>query len=301
MERRDRPGASAFRARRERENGMSLLSPEDHRFFQENGYVVVPNAAPQESLDAVIDTLWEFLGMDPNDPEDWYRPPLKPGGMVEIYQAQSLWDNRQAPRIHRAFSELFGTERLWVSIDRANFKPPAHPAHPDYDHKGFMHWDTDTSNIRRDRLHVQGVLYLADTDADQGGFQCAPDLYRNLEAWIETQPSDRNPRVPDLTGFEVKPIPGKAGDLLIWNALLPHGNGHNVAKKPRFAQFISMFPAPEGREEHRRERIAQWREHRPPGNGVFPGDPRKIEEQFGRPAELTPLGRKLLGLDLWEA
>jgi hypothetical protein len=32
----------------------------------------------------------------------------------------------------------------------------------------------------------------------------------------------------------------------------------------------------------------------------FPGDRRKIEEQLGRPAELTPLGRKLLGLDSWQ-
>ena len=38
--------------------------------------------------------------MDPTDPEDWYREPLRPNGMIEMYQHQALWDNRQDPRIH---------------------------------------------------------------------------------------------------------------------------------------------------------------------------------------------------------
>ena len=278
---------------------MAILSVEDHRFFEEYGYVVVHDVVPRRNLDAVIEALWGFLGMDPDDPEDWYRPPLKPGGMVEIYQHQALWDNRQGPRLHQAFSELLGTEKLWVSIDRANFKPPFHPDHPEYDHRGFIHWDYDTSQRPLPQRRVQGVLYLADTAADQGGFQCVPEIYGDLEAYLAAQPDDRNPRVPDLTGYTATPIPGQAGDLLIWNVLLPHGNGRNVTSRPRFAQFISMFPAREENEALREGRISQWREHRAPGNSVFPGDPRRIEEEQGQPAELTPLGRKLLGLDRW--
>src|SRR5713101_5017194 len=98
---------------------MPILSPAEHAFFQENGYLIVPNAVPRENLDAMIVMIWEFLGMDPNNPEDWYREPRRPGGMVEIYQHQALWDNRQYPRIYQAFTEILGKERLWVSIDRA--------------------------------------------------------------------------------------------------------------------------------------------------------------------------------------
>jgi hypothetical protein len=278
---------------------MSILTEKDHRFFAENGYVVVPNAVPKENCDAVIDTLWDFLGMDRENPEDWYRLPLKPGGMVEIYQAQALWDNRQHPRLYGAFAELLGTEKLWVSIDRANFKPPQHPDHPEYDFKGFTHWDADTSARPLPKGRVQGVLYLSETAENQVGFQCVPGIYRNLEAYLEAQPPDRNPRVPDLTGYTVESIPGKAGDLLIWNVLLPHGNGHNTSDTFRYAQFINMFPARWENEELRQSRIAQWQNHRPPKNNVFPGDPREIEEKYGKPAELTDLGRKLLGLDPW--
>lgn len=278
---------------------MSILTPKDHAFFAENGYLVVPNVVPKENCEAVIDAIWEFLGMDRNDPEDWYREPLTPGGMVEMYHHQTMWDNRQHPRVHQVYTELIGTEKLWVTIDRVNLKPPTHPAHPEYDHKGFIHWDVDTSKLPPP-FGVQGLLYLADTDVDQGGFQCVPGFHRDLEAWIATQPPDRNPHYPDLTGLQVKPIPGKAGDLVIWDCMLAHGNGRNASDRPRFAQYIAMRPARERMEGEREERIACWRERRPPKASYFYGDPREIEQRSGKTAVLTPLGRRLLGLDRWD-
>ncbi len=119
---------------------MNVLSESDLAHFREQGYVIVRDAVSPENRQAVVDALFAFLEMDPADPDDWYRAPLTPGGMVEMYQHQSLWDNRQAPRIHGAMADLFGTEKLWVSMDRANLKPPFCPEHPEYDHKGFTHW-----------------------------------------------------------------------------------------------------------------------------------------------------------------
>lgn len=278
---------------------MAILTPDDHTFFAENGYVIVPDAAPPENLRAVVDAVWEFLGMDPNDPEDWYREPHRTSGMVELYQHPALWNNRQYPRIYQAFVEILGTHRLWVSMDRACMKPPRHPDHPEYDHRGFIHWDADTSRLPIP-FGVQGVLALTNTAADQGGFQCVPGMHRNLEEWIATQPADRNPRVPDLTGRTVQAIPMRAGDLLIWDRLLPHGNGHNVSNRPRLAQYITMYRAREEDREARDRRIRLWRERLCPGGPPFPGDPRRLEELHGTTAELSPLGRKLLGLDLWD-
>jgi len=282
---------------------MPILSAEDHRFFTENGYVVVPNAVPQKNLDAVIAAIWEFTGLDPNDPNDWYRPPLATNGMIEMYQHQALWDNRQHPRLYQAFADILGTEKLWASMDRASMKPPMDPRFPHYEDRGFVHWDLDTAQPLPTRLGVQGVLALADTDENMGGFCCIPGFHRNLAEWIAQQPTDRNPRAPDLSrlppGFKVTPIPMKAGDLVIWNRMLAHGNGRNEGTRPRLAQYISMHPARDD-EEMRQDRIACWRDKHAPSywekdipealRGRERGDP---------PAELTPLGRKLLGLDLW--
>jgi hypothetical protein len=43
-----------------------------------------------------------------------------------------------------------------------------------------------------------------------------------------------------------------------------------------------------------------WRDRLPPEGSAFPGDPRGWEREHGQTAELTPLGRKPLGLDRWE-
>jgi ectoine hydroxylase-related dioxygenase (phytanoyl-CoA dioxygenase family) len=91
-----------------------------------------------------------------------------------------------------------------------------------------------------------------------------------------------------------------AGDLLIWTSQLLHGNGHNVSKKPRLCQYVSMNPANEQNDELRQQRIAAWRGNTHPAARAFPGDPRGIEERRDSPAELTNLGRKLLGVDSWD-
>ena len=35
---------------------------------------VVPDAAPKENIEALVDFMWEFTEMDRDDPETWYRP-----------------------------------------------------------------------------------------------------------------------------------------------------------------------------------------------------------------------------------
>jgi|TARA_B100000809_G_scaffold254343_1_gene291434 ectoine hydroxylase-related dioxygenase (phytanoyl-CoA dioxygenase family) len=286
---------------------MTVLSKEDWSFWQENGYVVIPNAVQQENLDRMVETIWQFLDMDPDDSETWYKykpytrddrsSPISGAGMVEMYQHQALWDNRQHPKIHQAFSEIWDDERLWVSIDRANMKPPARDDRPEWGHQGMIHWDVDTSE-QPIRFGVQGVLYLTDTAENQGGFQCVPGFNNTFEEWVKTQPEDRNPHQPDLADLQVKSIAGKAGDLLIWHRLLAHGNGHNTSDKPRLAQYITMSPAPKDSEEARQGRIKAWQERRPLSN--WPGDSRDWEHERQEPAVLTELGRKLLGVDLWE-
>lgn len=277
------------------------FSQSDLDFFRENGYVILHDAVPPENLCAVINAVFEFLGMDPDDRETWYREPHRTNGMVELYQHQALWDNRQHPRVYQAFREIYGAEALWVSEDRACMKPPMHPAHPEYDHKGFTHWDVDTSRLPLP-FRVQGVLALTDTSTDMGGFQCIPGFHKDLDKWIAAQPVDRDPRAPDLNalppGMRVTPIPMRAGDLLIWDTLLAHGNGHNVSDKPRWAQYITMSPA--GSTEEAQARIDRWQNRKkPPYDRAFPGDSRRVEELHGQTAQLTPLGRKLLGLDAW--
>lgn len=273
---------------------MHTLTPTDLAFWQENGYVIIPNAVPPENLTKVIDALWAFLEMDPNDPETWYPAERQRNSMVEIYHNQAMWDNRQTERVYGAFADIWQTEKLWTSLDRVSMNPPDRPG---WGYKGFTHWDIDTTQDPPP-FFVQGVLYLTDTDANQGGFHCVPGFHNIFPEWVKTQPADRHPNRPDLTGYESKPIPGQAGDLVIWHSLLPHGNGQNLSNRPRLAQYITMYPARDN-EEERQARIQAWQQRNPPNGKAFPGDLRRREQEFGQTATLTPLGRKLLGLDSW--
>jgi hypothetical protein len=242
--------------------------------------------------------------MDPGNPETWSGGQLRPhgmkelnnSGMVEIYNHQYLWDNRQHQRIYDTFVDIWDEERLWVTIDRANLNTPNRSARA---FGGFIHTDVDTT-LDPLPVNVQGVLSLIDTDDETGGFQCVPEQFRNFNEWKKRQPADRDGMKPDISGFTVCPVPMKAGDLLIFNSLLAHGIRPNTSQnKVRLAQYISMTPWEPENAHLREQRILSWRERRAPLGVAFPGDPREWERTKYEVAELNPLGRKLLGVDLW--
>ena len=89
---------------------MKLLSDHDRTFWHENGYVVIPDVVPAANLTAVIDAIAEFTGKNLADRECWYQEPMVYGGMVNMNHNQALWDNRQAPKIHQAFAEIWDNQ-----------------------------------------------------------------------------------------------------------------------------------------------------------------------------------------------
>jgi hypothetical protein len=284
---------------------LRVLSQEDWRHWTTWGYVIVPGAVPAAQVERLKSLLWEFMEMDADDPATWNRSDLRPNqmvelnnsGMVEIYNHQYLWDNRQCPRIYDAFVDIWDRKDLWVTIDRANLNTPNRDLRR-FD--GFIHWDADTTAVPLP-TNVQGVLALSDTDSEVGGFQCVPELFRTFERWKQAQPPDRNPFQPDTSGFDIQFVPMKSGDLLIFNTLLAHGikPNHSV-DRARLAQYISMYPADENNAEVRQKRIRSWRDRESPQGYAFPGDPREWEKCRYERANLTELGERLLGLRSWK-
>lgn len=190
-----------------------------------------------------------------------------------------------------------GYQKLWVTIDRVNLNFPQRPGE---EKEGFIHWDYDPETRPQ---NVQGVIALADQmDESMGGFQCIPWLYRNYDTWKLTQPEDRNRFQPNLDSLldKLVKVVMEAGDLLIFNSTEPHGIRPNRSgKKVRIAQYISMMPAEEENQELKDWRINSWKNRVAPVGYAFPGDPRNWEQEKYKTAELSKLGKKLLGLDNW--
>jgi len=259
---------------------------------------------------------------------------------------QAAWDIRSSPRMYRAFTQLWGTERLFVHVAGFNLKPPVSSLHPGWGGGTYLHWDYNITHLDGPPS-IQGVLYLADTDVDGGGIRLIPrfhtHLQRNpvlaakLQARRETYPDNAPSGCMDLeeiTGFRAVPIAAKAGDLVVWNSLLPHGTGKNQSNEPRRCMFVSMSPVTKMAREAAAQaveldqgqndggigydteaaevalaarRVYAWRHQLSAAEGSS-GDaaegppaqnvpPKYYDVQ--PPAKLTPLGERLLGLTRW--
>ncbi|SHH56412.1 phytanoyl-CoA dioxygenase family protein [Massilia sp. CF038] len=283
---------------------LRVLSEDDWRFWRENGYVVIPNAVDGAQLDRLEGLMWEFEELDPNDQTSWY-PEHKMrrrttelsfnAGMIELYHHQYLWDARQSQRVYDAFVDVWGTEQLWVSIDRMNFNlPPA----PGFEFRSFMHWDYDPDT---DPQNVQGVLAISDQlDPEVGGFVCIPELFRHYDAWRARQGANWDWYRPDVADLPHVPVLLRKGDLLIFNSKLCHGIRQNrSAHKVRLAQYIAMMPAQPDNAALKEWRIRAWRERLAPEGYSLHGDPRRWEQTRYARAELSELGEKLLGSRPW--
>jgi hypothetical protein len=214
-----------------------VLDEADLATWEELGYVVVPNAIDDGDRATTVELICDHLGVDLDVPDSWY-PPNDHGIMVQLFQHPVLDANRRSPRIHKAFAQLWGTSDLWVSTDRVGFNAPERPGHafrgPD------LHWDVSLHQPMP--FGTQGLIYLTDTDADQGALTLVPGFHRRIERWIDELPVGADPREQPLHELGSIAIAGRAGDCIIWHQALPHGSRANRSTRPRLVHYVNRYP-----------------------------------------------------------
>jgi hypothetical protein len=219
-------------------NDVEGLSEADLAHWDEHGYVVLKDAVSKENAEAAELAIYEFLGMDRGDEESWYKETLGHSIWVSLLRHPAFWANRRSPRMVKAFAQLWGREDLWVTVDQGGLNPPVR--------KGWefpgprLHWDTTLAEPHH--LDVLGILYLADTEENQGAFSCVPGFHRTLKSWLDGLPEGVEPRGEALRTLTMKPIAAERGDMVLWHTSLPHGSSPNCGTRPRVAQYISMRP-----------------------------------------------------------
>ncbi|NOT52643.1 MAG: phytanoyl-CoA dioxygenase, partial [Chitinophagaceae bacterium] len=183
--------------------------------------------------------IWHYLGMDKNDASTWYGPHEdKQGIMVQLFQHPLLQANRESKKIRKAYEQFWNTNDLWVNTDRVGFNPP------ETDKWKFpgpgLHWDVSLDLPIP--FGLQGILYLADVEPEQGAFTLVPGFHKRIDSWIQNLPAGADPRTEDMHALGSKPVAGKAGDFIIWHQALPHGSRPNTTNKPRIVQYINLQP-----------------------------------------------------------
>jgi hypothetical protein len=219
-------------------DGVEGLSEEDLARWDEHGYVVLKGAVSAAQAEAAELAIYEYLGMDREVPESWYKETLGHSIWVPLLRHPALWANRRSPRIAKAFAQLWGREDLWVNVDQGGLNPPEREGWPFPGPK--LHWDTTL--MLPHHFGVQGILYLVDVAEDQGAFSCVPGFHKSLQRWLEELPEGADARKVALRTLTMKPIAGRRGDMVIWHQSLPHGSSPNNAARPRVAQYMTMRP-----------------------------------------------------------
>jgi len=249
------------------------------------------------------------------------------------------WRNRQNPNLVKVFTKIMGKEQLWVSIDRFGLMRPTKnvpvgnldPVEirnnvkdndknlplQDFDEWKtvplWLHWDLnpylwttgegfdyeflnfviENNDTKFDGdLKLQGLINLVDSTEDDGGFCTVPGFHKYLKEWAEkTKDSEfaqkrkhaffvSIPQNDKMRDQHVK-ITSRAGSLIVWRSEQPHCNFPNNSNVFRINQYIKMIPA--------REKCKGVQERRT----VM----RQLVSKFMD--EVTPLGRKVFGLDSW--
>lgn len=216
-----------------------VLDEEQLSFWDKNGYIIIKNAVPKEDCEETIQVICDFIGIERDDPETWYKPhPSRQGIMIQLFQHPILTKNRQSAVIRSAFEQLWKRTDIWASTDRVGFNPPETSnwkfSGPD------LHWDVSLELPIP--FGLQGILYLADTAANQGAFTLVPGFQHRIENWINTLPPDSNPRQQNMHALGSIPIVANAGDFIIWHHALPHGSSRNTSAKPRYVHYINYAP-----------------------------------------------------------
>jgi hypothetical protein len=215
-----------------------VLSADDLASWNENGYVVLHDAVPAEHCRAAVQAICHFVKADLDRPDTWYGGVQGHSIWIPLLHHPVLHANRASARIHRAFAQLWNREDIWMNVDQAGMNPPERNG---WKFPGpHLHWDV--SLAQPIPFGLQGVLYLADTAANQGAFTCVPGFHRKIEHWLDGLPAGEDPRTHDLRP-EAMPIDGRGGDLVIWHQALPHGSSPNSAASPRFVQYMVGRPS----------------------------------------------------------
>eukprot|EP01124_Arcella_intermedia_P032330 TRINITY_DN7517_c0_g1_i1.p1 TRINITY_DN7517_c0_g1~~TRINITY_DN7517_c0_g1_i1.p1 ORF type:complete len:397 (+),score=95.28 TRINITY_DN7517_c0_g1_i1:40-1230(+) len=301
---------------------------EHQEMLSKYGFVVV-QLLDAEQCDRTVGEFWEdanrrskdkkgdtYIPIEKDKPWTWETPnwpsPKKKFLLDTPAFTPSAFANRTDPKLHEVFCHLLGRKDLLCSIDNWGFfratkgleflEPSGELALRDREEWRYslqLHWDVnpwflDIVLKKGVPEPFQGLVALVDCPEEVGGFLAVPGSHLYMYDWI----SER--LAPNLAKTSIRPppddpmqryaqkVPLRKGEMVIWYARTLHSNFANYSDKMRIVQYIRCLPATKECIELDRYNPIRVRRH-------------NSEDKFtdwSLPF-LTPLGRKMTGLEDW--
>ncbi len=242
----DSPTAAQPRAGRPQ---RALATPEARRtFYEEQGYLLVPDVLPPDEVDAIaaeLDGMAARLGAERGSLEaSWpgrYRKHLAGDLDPEGFRCDSIHDVQRHsarltrlitdPRIVEPFVELIGPN-VALHHTKYHVKPPKNgapfPLHQDHPH--FPHEGTSM---------LLGTLFLDDATPESGCLGVVPGSHRGGPLPIVgADEKYLDPVAHPLESLTL--VPARRGSMLFFSYLTIHGSVPNRSAAPRRTLFIQV-------------------------------------------------------------
>ena len=257
--------------------------------FERDGYLVIEGALDRAEAERYRRRILSLLPEDLTLPSWWesrfgrIKPLHEDGGqtydqpeLLPIFQNEAMYD--VVRRILRSdeLRVFDGSIGITLRHDRGE-SPLSQRIHTDHS------IPTDVDRFRDDlsELELGGCFYLTDVEPQGGGISLLPGGHRVvMEQGGAPGGRQLHSNWTDIKGLpDLVEITGRAGDFVLLHPLMPHAASHNRRETTRVVQFLRWvrMDYPHGRAER-------------PRSGKY------SDEQL---AVLTPLGRRLLGVDPW--
>ncbi|GAA3089103.1 phytanoyl-CoA dioxygenase family protein [Streptomyces rectiviolaceus] len=270
-----------------------VLTDEQVAQFRHDGYLLIENVLTPGETDHYRSVILDLVPRDLAFPQEWRVADgrIKPHRLHEdqTFDVPGLIPLMGNETLYQVMAQLHDTYRL-RAFDGSIGITLRNDAHPDQVRSQRLHLDAsvppDTDFLfTAQELQLGGCYYLTDVEPGGGGIHVVPRGHRLVEEEVRAAGSAGvNGRelygnwqhIAHLKSIEVS---GAAGSFVLLHHLMPHAASHNRRPTARIAHFMRYVPVPHAHGAH----------------VPLPHD-RYDDTQL---AAMTPLTRKLLGLDPW--